>query len=47
MEIAIAVAVILVLLLVLGVVVQRKRRAGGVIAADTRSTGRNRGGKRR
>lgn len=47
MEIAIAVAVIFVLMLVLAVIVQRKRRSGGVIAADTRASGRGRGGKRR
>ena len=47
MEIAIAVAVILVLLAVLAILVQRKRRAGGVIAADTKGSNRGRRGRSR
>ncbi|MDP9418600.1 MAG: hypothetical protein M3P53_00275 [Actinomycetota bacterium] len=47
MEIVIAVAVALVVLVVLAALVQRKRRSGGVIAADTRPQGRLRSGFRK
>lgn len=47
MEIAVAVAIAVVVLVLLAVLFQRKRRSGGVIAADTRSTGRLRGSSRR
>lgn len=47
MEIAIAVVVALVVLVGLAALVQRKRRSGGVIAADTRAGGRLRSGFRK
>ena len=45
-EIAIAVAIALVVLVVLAMLIQRKRRSGGVIAAGTRS-GRPRSSRKR
>ncbi len=47
MEIAIAVAIAVVVLVLLAVLFQRRRRSGGVIAADTRSSGRRPRGRSR